>query len=209
MRFHVGWKKRSGRRFGGNQPRREKAADRMTGNDGRPRTRVRAGDVRPYHNLQVAFSKKCKILGKTILLRVMPNLDVPLGATYKKVLQWPPFPHFHNMATLARRVLMPIGISQRAFAKLEGVSRTLVQRKINSGHLETYEDGSLNPKLVGTSWHGEAVEEQVQGRVVADAKASKIPSKAESEAKKGHYLALLRQLEYDEKVGKVAPVEEF
>jgi len=104
---------------------------------------------------------------------------------------------------------MPIGLSQRAFAKLEGVSRTLVQRKIKSGHLLTHPDGSLDPKLVGTSWHGEAVEEQVQARVEADAKAGKIPSKAESEAKKEHYLALLRQLEYDEKVGKVAPVEEF
>jgi len=47
---------------------------------------------------------------------------------------------------------MPKGLSIREFAKRDGCNDKLVRRKIQSGHLIAFDDGSLDPKLVGTDW---------------------------------------------------------
>lgn len=112
------------------------------------------------------------------------------------------------------------GMSVREFAKRDGCSRTLVQRAIKSGHLQAFDDGSISPDLVGTGWR------RTNRRAVADAPPAEggtgmqlshvgVPSldaalarmsQAEAERVKEVYLALLRQLEYDQKSAQVALV---
>lgn len=47
---------------------------------------------------------------------------------------------------------MPKGLSIREFAKRDGCNDKLVRRKIQSGHLIAFDDGSLDPNLVGSDW---------------------------------------------------------
>ena len=47
---------------------------------------------------------------------------------------------------------MALGISRREFAKRDGCDERLVRNAIESGHLPTLEDGTLDPALVGTGW---------------------------------------------------------
>jgi len=47
---------------------------------------------------------------------------------------------------------MPKGLSIREFARRDGCNEKLVRRKLTSGHLIAFEDGSLDPQLVGTDW---------------------------------------------------------
>lgn len=47
---------------------------------------------------------------------------------------------------------MAQGISIREFARRDGCSDTLVRRAIKDGYLPAFEDGTLNPALVGTPW---------------------------------------------------------
>lgn len=47
---------------------------------------------------------------------------------------------------------MKQGISIREFARREGVSDTLVRRALKTARLKAFDDGSLDPNLVGTAW---------------------------------------------------------
>ncbi|TAL89273.1 MAG: hypothetical protein EPN62_08725 [Candidimonas sp.] len=44
------------------------------------------------------------------------------------------------------------GISIREFARREGVSDTLVRKAVKLGRLKAFDDKSMDPALVGTSW---------------------------------------------------------
>lgn len=47
---------------------------------------------------------------------------------------------------------MKEGISIREFARREGVSDTLVRKALKLNRLAAFEDGSIDPKLAGSSW---------------------------------------------------------
>lgn len=47
---------------------------------------------------------------------------------------------------------MPQGVSIREFARRDGCSHTAVQDGVKRGALKPFEDGSLDPQLVGTGW---------------------------------------------------------
>ena len=47
---------------------------------------------------------------------------------------------------------MKQGISIREFARRENVSDTLVRKALKLNRLAAFEDGSLNPLLVGSNW---------------------------------------------------------
>lgn len=47
---------------------------------------------------------------------------------------------------------MAQGISIREFARREGVSDTLVRRALTMGRLKAFDDKSMDPSLVGSSW---------------------------------------------------------
>jgi hypothetical protein len=103
------------------------------------------------------------------------------------------------------------GISQRQFAKLDGCTPKTVRDRIGSGHLTVFEDGSLDPELVGSDWRARTyqppeLEEEIDALLDDDGFA--IPKKNVSEAKKMAYLALLAELQYDIKSGLVVPVSE-
>lgn len=51
----------------------------------------------------------------------------------------------------ARRMKLQ-GLSIREFARRDGCNDKLVRRKLKSGHLTAFADGSLDPALVGTDW---------------------------------------------------------
>lgn len=121
------------------------------------------------------------------------------------------------------------GISVREFARRDGCSHTLVSRAVKAGHLVAFADGSLDPDLVGTGWRKEnrdrgnkaaALETvatpltatgetpaQAAERIVAAGGADM--DLAEAERLKENYLALLRQLEYETKAGRLVDAEEY
>lgn len=125
---------------------------------------------------------------------------------------------------------MAEGISIREFGRREGCSDTLVRKALKSGHLKAFDDGTLDPSLVGTGWrkgNRSAANESANGsrgsrpanpvaampdetpaeaaeRIVTAGGATM--DMAEAERVKENYLALLRQLEYDQKSGAVVPV---
>jgi hypothetical protein len=122
-------------------------------------------------------------------------------------------------------VLQVQGISISEFARREGCSRTLVQRKIASKHLKTLDDGTIDPALVGTGWR-QGNRTQVQGatRSAPVAPVAALPgetpaeaaerivlggtellSLADAETLKENYLGRLKQLEYDLKSAAVVP----
>lgn len=47
---------------------------------------------------------------------------------------------------------MRTGISAREFARRDGCSDALVRKALKSGHLQAFEDGTLDPAMVGTGW---------------------------------------------------------
>lgn len=47
---------------------------------------------------------------------------------------------------------MRTGISIREFARRDGCSDTLVRKALKTGHLKAFEDGTLDPELVGSGW---------------------------------------------------------
>jgi len=132
---------------------------------------------------------------------------------------------------------MPKGLSIREFARRDGCNEKLVRRKLTSGHLIAFEDGSLDPQLVGTDWRARvrtpgadsADSPQVSApsvriedddpesigdlaeRILHDALSDGQPllSKAGAEQLKENYIALLRQLQYDRESGAVAEIEEI
>lgn len=116
---------------------------------------------------------------------------------------------------------MSAGISIREFARRDGCDDKLVRRAIKQGRLTPLDDGTLDPTLVGTGWRRtnrlSADNARTDGEVAARAKAAlemvtapgvELLSQAAAERLKENYLALLRQLEYDQKSGAVVPVEE-
>lgn len=119
-------------------------------------------------------------------------------------------------------------ISIREFARREECSDTLVRRAVKSGRLRAFEDGKLDPALVGTGWRAtapssanleegagaqqddeggdETLEDQAD-RLLA---AGTVPLHDYGEAlrRKENYLALLKQLEYEQKSGALVPLED-
>ncbi len=137
------------------------------------------------------------------------------------------------------------GISIREFARREPCSDTLVRRAIKEGRLSTYDDGSIDPGLVGTDWRrgnlkganalteGANTSANTANRVFApapvaggaDQAAHDAAMAAEAEQliesgvvslltygeavqKKENYIALLRELEFQEESGPVVPLEQ-
>jgi hypothetical protein len=114
------------------------------------------------------------------------------------------------------------GISIREFARRDGCSDTAVREQgIRTGALKAFEDGSLDPALVGTGWRpanrnpakrpkglqvkvklGETPAAAAE-RIVAD--GATLLDIADAEKLKENYLARLKQLEYDIKSGAVVP----
>jgi hypothetical protein len=125
----------------------------------------------------------------------------------------------------------------REFARLEGVSDTLVRKAVKLNRLKAFDDKSIDPSLVGTAWReGNAkganttansshpvrtsapvrtaqrvrVEE---GESLPEAAARLFEatdtnlSYAEALQKKENYLALLRQLEYEQKSGSLVELD--
>lgn len=126
-------------------------------------------------------------------------------------------------------------ISVREFARRDGCNEKLVRRGIAEGRLARGDDGKVDSALVATGWRrGNAMLLPAQS-APADARADKpvrdepiearddetlaqaaeriaaasevIPALATSMAKKEHFLALLRQLEYREKDGELVELQ--
>lgn len=133
---------------------------------------------------------------------------------------------------------MSKGVSIREFARREECSDTLVRRAIKAGRLQAFDDGTLDPDLVGTGWRATAPSranttvqtantqvctegfagsqpddgddetlEARAGRLIA---AGEVPTHDYAEAlrRKENYLALLKQLEYEQKSGALVPLED-
>ena len=130
---------------------------------------------------------------------------------------------------------MKQGISIREFARRDGVSDTLVRKALKLNRLAAFEDGSLNPELVGSNWRegnaksansanpvvrtspkgsraanpspvdGETLEEEAARLLESGGEAGH--AYAEALRRKENYLALLRQLEYENKSGSVVELE--
>ncbi|MBK3841728.1 hypothetical protein [Paraburkholderia aspalathi] len=133
---------------------------------------------------------------------------------------------------------MPQGISMRAFAKLEGVSDTLVRKAVKLSRLKAFDDGTIDPALAGTSWregnakganpsanssHPVRTPAKVRTEALAAVRDDEdLPDAAErllrsgkvemvdyakALEKKENYLALLRQLEYEQKSGSLVELD--
>lgn len=130
---------------------------------------------------------------------------------------------------------MKQGISIREFARRDGVSDTLVRKALKLNRLAAFEDGSLNPELVGSNWRegnakgansanpvvrtspkgsraanpspvdGETLEEEAARLLESGGEAGH--AYAEALRRKENYLALLRQLEYENKSGSLVELE--
>ena len=96
-----------------------------------------------------------------------------------------------------------VGLSQRQFARAEGCARSLVQRKIQSGHLQVLPNGTIDPALVGTPWRRGNEPRQTP---LPDVEG--IPARWESEARKAYFDALLKRLEWERAVEQVVLIED-
>lgn len=96
----------------------------------------------------------------------------------------------------------PEGLSRREFARRDGCSESLVRQGLAKGKLVAFEDGTIDPALVGTPWR-----ESARGRGAGGAQGNEdaMPLRSYSEAQrfKENYLAKLRQLEFEVKSGKL------
>lgn len=128
---------------------------------------------------------------------------------------------------------MPKGVSIREFARLEGVSDTLVRKALKLNRLKAFDDKSIDPALVGTAWregnakgakssHPVRSSQKVRTVPPVDVRDDERPADAarrfvDSGAalldyagaleKKENYLALLRQLEYEQKSGSLVELD--
>jgi hypothetical protein len=132
---------------------------------------------------------------------------------------------------------MPQGISMREFARLEGVSDTLVRKAVKLNRLKAFDDKSIDPKLAGTAWregnakganpsanssHPVRTSRQVRTEVRAQVEEGESLPEAAARIfdsgvemlgyagaleKKENYLALLRQLEYEQKSGSLVELD--
>lgn len=126
-------------------------------------------------------------------------------------------------------------LSIREFARREGVSDTLVRRHIRDGRLIAGADGKVDASLVGSAWcernakrpansantaanssksdiaseirEEETAEEAALRLTNQDEDAGLIPEYAVSLAKKEHFLAKLRELEYAIKSRQVVELD--
>ncbi|NDV88790.1 hypothetical protein GTW51_19015 [Aurantimonas aggregata] len=119
---------------------------------------------------------------------------------------------------------MAEGISIREFARRDGCDDSIVRRKLKSGHLVAFTDGSLDPALVGTDWRtrtragaGTAGKNAAAAR--KEQKATEparefsldgrsVFSKAEAERIKENSLALMRRLELDKAIAAVVEIDD-
>lgn len=99
------------------------------------------------------------------------------------------------------------GIGIREFARREGCSHTLVERKIASGHLITLPDGKLDQALVGTAWRKSNATIEEDDPEIELEPGIPLKSKAEAERIKENYVALHKRLNYEEAAGKVVAVD--
>lgn len=127
-------------------------------------------------------------------------------------------------------------LSLREFARRDGCNEKLVRRGIAEGRLPRSDDGKIDADLVGTPWRrsnqmraavaadtpsedspasagvrnrgSTADVRTIETPEQAALRAMGIPLSAVSLAKKEHYLALQRQLEYDKAVGEVVHVSQ-
>jgi len=132
---------------------------------------------------------------------------------------------------------MPQGISMREFARLEGVSDTLVRKAVKLNRLKALDDKTIDPKLVGSAWRegnakgantsansSHAVRTHPKVRTeprVRVEEGESLPEAADrlmnsgielldyagALEKKENYLALLRQLEYEQKSGSLVELD--
>jgi hypothetical protein len=107
------------------------------------------------------------------------------------------------------------GVSLREFARRDGCNEKLVRKARDSGHLRVFDDGSIDPELVGTGWRAGNRKNADPMRTRADflrteeARNGGAPhSLAEAERIKENYLALLRRLEFEEKSSQVVATED-
>ena len=130
------------------------------------------------------------------------------------------------------------GISIRAFAKLDGCSEKLVRGAIKAGQLKALPNGKLDPALAGTGWRrtnrrAEPGADKVRRvRTPQSAPSSAAPAEigdvddvddagfaegasgdaivnhAEADRRKAVALAELRELEFDQKSGRVVPIDQ-
>ena len=134
---------------------------------------------------------------------------------------------------------MKQGVSIREFARREGVSDTLVRKALKLNRLKAFDDGSIDPGLVGSNWRegnakgakpanqnanpavrsshlevrssqgdegdSETLEEEAARLHESGGVATH--DYAEALRRKENYLALLRQLEYEQKSGSLVDLE--
>lgn len=132
---------------------------------------------------------------------------------------------------------MPKGVSIREFARLEGVSDTLVRKALKLKRLKAFDDKSLDPNLVGSAWRegnaksanpganrsqtvrssrqvrtpkpGDTPEDETPADTAKRILDSGVALLDYSSAlkKKENYLALLRELEYEQKSGTLVELD--
>ncbi len=127
-------------------------------------------------------------------------------------------------------------LSLREFARRDGCNDKLVRRGISEGRLPLSDDGKIDADLVGTAWRrsnqvraaaaADTAKKDTPGSAPVRKRGARadvrtletpeqvalramgIPLSGVSLAKKEHYLALQRQLEYDKAVGEVVHVSQ-
>jgi hypothetical protein len=124
------------------------------------------------------------------------------------------------------------GLTQREFAEKDGCAHTTVQNGVRRGSVTTFSDGSIDPALAGTPWRPGNRRNLKGGKVPArkaklaaeSATPQNLPAPGETPAQaaeriirtvgatmtqleaervKENYTALLKQLDYDVKSGRV------
>ncbi|WP_172123206.1 hypothetical protein [Devosia sp. 919] len=118
------------------------------------------------------------------------------------------------------------GVSKSEFARREGCDESLVRRKVKSGHLLAFADGTIDPELVGSGWRrGSGKQSDSSDKLIVrgptNRAAAKIAddqpisidgrtfhSKAQAERMKENYLAKLRQIDFDRAAGAVVDIDD-
>ncbi len=127
---------------------------------------------------------------------------------------------------------MKQGVSIREFARREGVSDTLVRKALKLNRLKAFDDGSIDPGLAGSNWRErnakganpanqnanptvrssqgdevDAVTLEEEAAQLLESGGVATSDYAEALRRKENYLALLRQLEYEQKSGSLVDLE--
>lgn len=98
------------------------------------------------------------------------------------------------------------GISIAEFSKLDGASTTYIYRAIAEGKLKKFADGSLDPSLAGSPWRaGNKAKEGLNNE--GSLEIEDIKTRADAERVQAYYKAMLAKIEFDEKIGLIAPVQ--